>query len=167
MTRLKSLLFISICVLLYAIYYWIVPIVVDVQGKMPIIQKIVKRELGMQIELKDPKLKMGLSPSIWLESSAFSIIDEKSSPLIISNPKIKIQLLPLLVGQVKLAYFSCDNITANLKVDKKNRFYIGDNLILKTTNPKVSIENSKMYIGNYNIALNDEYQNKKIIFSGD
>jgi len=167
MTRLKSLLFISICVLIYAIYYWIVPVVVNIQGRVPIIQDLIKREFGMQIELKDPELKMGLSPSIWIEASNFSIIDKNSLPLSISNPKVKIKLLPMLIGQIELAYFSCDNINADLKIDKKNRFYIGDNLILKTTNPRISVENSKMNIGNYSIALEDELQNKNILFSGD
>lgn len=166
MTRLKSLLFISICVLLYAIYYWIVPIVVDIQGKIPMIQDFAKKEFGAQVELEDPKLKMGLSPSIWLEATDFSIVDTKKSPLFISNPKLKIQLLPLLLGKVKLAYFSCDKINADLKIDKKNRFYIGNHLIFKTTNPKVTIEDSKMEIGDYDITLKDEIQNKNVVFSG-
>lgn len=167
MTRLKSLFLISICVLLYAIYYWIVPLVVDIQGKVPIIKNVVHKELGADIELDKPKLKMGLTPSVWLEAKYFSIDDKNSTPFALSNPRLKIKLLPLLFGKIELGYFSCDNINADLKIDKKNRLYIGNYLILKNSNPRISLEDAKMEIGNYHIKLNDELRNNKVFLSGD
>ena len=165
--RLKLLLFISFFVLLYAAYYWGVPKVVDVQNRIPEIQNIIKKEFGAEIELKDPNLKMGLAPSFWLSASDFKVIDKNSTPLSLSNPKIKIRLLPLLFGKVQLAYFSCDKITVDLKVDKNYRFYIGDHLIIKSSNSKFSIEDSKMNIESYGINLKDEIQNKEILINGD
>lgn len=167
MTRLKSLIIISVCVLLYATYYWVVPIAVNIQSKIPLIQKAVHDELGAQIEITNPKLKMGLLPAVWLDADYLGIKDKISSPLSISNPKIKIQLLPLFFGKVKIAYLSCDQLSAKLKFDKLSRFYIGNYLILQSSNPIISIENSKMNIGNYKVAIKDELQNKDIFINGD
>lgn len=165
--RLKALLTISILVLIYAVYYWAVPLLLNVKENTPVLKNYVKNELGAEIEIKDPNLKMGLIPSIWLDASYFGFIDDKSNPLTLVKPKIKIRLMPLLLGKIQVAYFSCDKINADLKIDKNYRLYIGDYLFMKATNPKVSIENSKMNVGSYEIKLKDEIQNKNIIFKGD
>ncbi len=165
--RLKVLLFILFFVVLYAAYYWGVPAVFDIRNKTYIVKNIIKKELGAEIEIKDPELKMGLLPSVWLNASYFEIIDKKSSPFFVENPKLKIKLIPLLFGKVHLGYFSCDKINANLKIDKNYRFYIGNYMIIKTSDSRISIENSKMNIGGYNIKLKDESQNKNIIAKGD
>lgn len=166
-TRLKSLLIILILVLLYATYYWGIPAIVDIQNKLPLIQKIAEKEFGTKIKLENPELKMGLTPSVWLNASYFSIIDPKSSPLTVVNPKLKIQLLPLLFGKIHLAYFSCDKVNVDLKIDKDFRLYIGNNLIIRNSNPKISIEDSQMYIESYRINLKDEFQNKNVALKGD
>lgn len=165
--RQKLLIYILSFVILYAIYYWVVPIVVNIQDKVPLIQRIVKKELGTEIELKNPRLKMGLTPSIWLDASYFSVIDKKATPVSITNPRLKILLFPLLFGKVHLGYFSCDKLNANFKFDKNYRFYIGDHLIIDNSNPKISIEDSKMNIGSYEINLKDEFRNKNILLKGD
>ncbi|MDD3436822.1 MAG: AsmA-like C-terminal region-containing protein [Candidatus Gastranaerophilales bacterium] len=165
--RLKLLLYISFFVLLYAAYYWGIPAVVDIQHRLPDLQRIVKKEMGADIKLIHPRLKMGLIPAVWLDAYYFSIEDPGSSPLVIVNPKIKIRLLPLLFGKIHPAYFSCDKINADLKIDKDYRLYIGNHLIIRNANPKISIEDSRMEIGNYAVNLKDELQNKNILISGD
>lgn len=165
--RQKSLLVILICVLLYATYYWVVPLVVNIQGRIPLIKSLVKKEFGTEIELKDPSLKMGLIPSVWVDASSFKVIDGKESPLKVENPKLKIQLLPLLFGKIHIAYFSCDKINADLKLDKYNRFYIGNYIIIKASNPKLSLDNSVMDISSYEISFKDEIRNKDILLKGD
>lgn len=169
MTRLKSLIILSIFVLLYATYYWIVPLAVNIPSRMPLIQNFVKKEFGAEIEIKNPKLKMGLIPAVWLDASSFSVLDKTAKPLDITNPKLKIKLFPLIFGKVHLTYFSCDKINADLKIDKNNRLYIGNYLVMKTSNPKFSLEDSKMYIENYFINLKDETASahKKINIKGD
>lgn len=166
-TRLKTLITISVIVLLYAIYYWIVPVFIDIKGKVPLIKEFARRELGADVEIKNPNLKMGLTPSIWLDASYFGFKGGKSSPLYVIKPKIKIRLLPLLLGKIQLAYFSCDEINADLKIDKRGRFYIGNNLIFKSANPKISIEDSKMDVSIYKIKIKDELNNKNIVLNGD
>lgn len=165
--RLKTLLIILVLVLIYAAYYWGIPAALNIQNRIPEIQKIAKRELGTDIKIENPQIKMGLTPSVWFDASYLEVIDPNASPLSVINPKIKIQLLPLLIGKVHLVYFSCDKISADLKIDKKYRLYIGNHLIIKNSNPKFSLEDSQMYVEGYNIKFNDEVQNKKILLKGD
>lgn len=165
--RLKLLLSIALLVFLYAVYYWGIPAAVNIEHRTSTIQNIIKKELGIQTEIKNPKLKMGLIPSVWLEASDFNVIEENYSPLEIKKPKLKLNLLPLLFGKIHLGYFSCDKINADLKIDKKYRIYIGNHMIIRSSNPKISIENSKMDIESYNIKLKDEIQNKDILIKGD
>ncbi len=166
-TRLKFLLTILIFVFLYAVYYWAVPFVINIQGKVPLIQNYIKNDLGAQVEIKNPTLKMGITPSVWVDASYFGFVGKKTSPLEVVNPRLKIRLIPLLFGKVELAYFSCDKINVDLRIDKNSRFYIGDYLIMKSSNPKVSIEDSQMNIDNYKIKFKDEMQNKNILLNGD
>ena len=167
MTRLKSLLVISIFVLLYATYYWVVPLVVNIQGRTELIESIVKKEFGAKIDLEKPRLKMGLTPAVWLDASSLSILDKNQTPFVVKNPKIKIRLLPLFMGKVDIAYFSCDKIKAKLRLDKNYRLYIGNYFFIKSSNPKVSMEDSKMDIESYEIDLKDDLQDKNIILKGD
>lgn len=165
--RLKILLIISFFVSLYAAYYWGVPAFVGVEHKTGQIQKYIERELGTDVEIKNPKLKMGLMPAIWIDASYFKMANENSTPLEVVKPKLKVSLLPLLVGKIHLAYFSCDKINADLRVDKNYRLYIGDYLLMKTSNPKLSIEDSKMDIEGYTIKIKDEIQGKNVLLKGD
>lgn len=165
--RIKSLLFILFFVLLYAGYYWGIPAVLDIQHKIPELQNIIKKQLGIETEIKNPTLKMGLMPSVWIDASYVGIADKKSYPLSVVKPKVKIHLLPLLFGKVHLAYFSCDKINADLKIDKKHRFYIGDHLLVKSSDSKLSVEDSKMDVDSYEIKFKDELQNRNIFAKGN
>lgn len=165
--RLKLLICIAVFVLLYATYYWGIPAFINIGHRTPIIQNAIKNELGIQTEIKNPKLKMGLIPAVWLEASDFNVTEGNYQPLTVKHPKLKLNLLPLLVGKVHIGYFSCDNINADLKIDKKFRIYIGNHMVIRSSNPKISIENSKMNIESYNINLKDEIQNKDILIKGD
>lgn len=165
--RLKSLLFILFFVLVYAFYYWGIPAILDVQHRVSTIQNIIKKEMGLDVELKNPTLKMGLTPSIWIDASSFNVVEKNYSPLSIVKPKLKIPLLPLLFGKLHLAYFSCDKIDADFKIDKQYRFYIGNHLLVRSSESKLSVENSKMDIESYEIKLKDEAQNKNILMKGD
>lgn len=165
--RLKLLLYILFFVLLYATYYWGIPAVLNIQNRIPQMQNIVEKTLGVQVEIKSPKIKMGLSPSIWFEASSFAVVDDKPKPLTSENLKIKINLLPLLIGKFHIAYFSCDKIDTYIKIDKNYRLYIGSHLFIKESNPIISIEDSQMDINKYTIHIKDELQNKNILINGD
>lgn len=164
--RLKSLITIWICVFLYALYYWALPFAVNIKGKVPLIQEALKQQTGAQVEIKDPKIKMGLIPAVWLEASYVGIEDNKQPPLSLENPKVKIPLLPLLFGKIQPAYFSCDKMRADFRIDKKSRLYIGNYLILKDANSRISFQDSSMDLGDYKISFKDEVNNKNVLLNG-
>ena len=167
-TRLKTLITIFLLAGLYAIYYFVVPIAINIQSKTPQIIEMAKNELGFDIKLTNPRLKMGLSPSVWVDASEFSIVEnDKSAPFTVQNARVKIYLLPLIIGKIKLGYFSGDNVYLNLKFDKKSRFYLGNTMFIENANSKLSLENIKIDVNNYKIDLNDEMQSKNIKLNGD
>ena len=108
--RLKFILLISLFSLLYALYYWGIPAFIKIENKTSDIRVIVKKEFGIDINLTNPKLKMGILPSVWIEASDFSILEKEKSPFIVESPKIKIKIFPLLIGKIQIAYFSCKKI---------------------------------------------------------
>lgn len=167
-TRLKSLIFILLFVVFYAIYYWVVPAVIDIEHRIPLIQKFLKENLDLGVEIKNPKIKMSLLPAFWLDADEFRIIDNgNTTPLLISKPKIKIRLLPLLIGKINVGYFSCNKMDAKLRFDKHSRFYMGNYLFIESSNPIISLKNSKILIDDYDIYLKDEQQQKDIELEGD
>lgn len=165
--RLKLLICVAVFVLMYAAYYWGIPAFVNIGHRTALIQNAIKNELGIQAEIKNLKLKMGLIPAVWIEASDFNVTEGNYQPLTVKKPKLKLNLLPLLLGKVHIGYFSCDKINADLKIDKKYRIFIGNRMVIKSSNPKLSIENSKMNIESYDINLKDEIQNKDIAIKGD
>lgn len=164
--RLKALLFILTFVLLYATYYWAVPVVVNLPSRIPQIKSEIKKQTRMDVDIKNPVLKMGLTPSVWIYADYFAIKDKKSQPLTVENPKIKIELLPLIRKTIHIKYFSCDKINADLKIDKQFRFYIGNYLISQEENPNFSIEDSSMDVENYQIKIKDGLQDQNIALNG-
>ncbi len=163
--RLKILILLSSLVTLYSLYLWGIPAIIDIENNTNI-QKIIKKELGIDVKLEEPKIKMGLIPSVWISANLFEITDGKYIPLKMINPKIKIKLVPLLFGRIHLKYFSCDNIRADFRIDKNSHFYIGNYLILKVSDSILSIEDSKMNLSEYDINIKDETQDKNIKVKG-
>ncbi len=165
--RLKTLIYILFFVIIYAFYYWGIPSLVNIQHNVLTLEKIIHKELGLNIKFKNPQLKMGLIPSVWINAEEFKILDSDKAPLILDNPKLKIRLLPMFMGKINPAYFSCDKLNLDLKVDKHLHLYLGNILFIEKANPKLLLEDIQVYVQDYNISLKDEFQNKDIIFSGD
>jgi len=165
--RLKTLLYLFSFVIIYAFYYWGLPALINIKHNIFVLENIVNKELGIQIKFKNPQLKMGLVPSVWINADEFNVLDANTSPLTVKNPKLKIRLFPLVIGKIQPSYFSCDKLDLNIKVDKHLRLYLGNILFIEKANPKLSFEDMQTYIQEYNIFLNDEFQGKNILFSGD
>lgn len=165
--RLKILLCILSFVIIYAFYYWGLPSLINIKHNAPILENIVYKELGLRIKFKNPELKMGLIPAVWINADEFKILDGAKAPLAVDNPKLKIRLFPLLAGKIQPVYFSCGKLNLNLKIDKHLRLYLGNILFIEKANPKLLLEDIQAYVQEYNISLKDEFQNKDIVFSGD
>ena len=144
--------------IIYSIYLFILPAIINFSLKKDYIQAKIKNQVGLDFVLTSPKVKTGLTPSIIFEA------DEISAPnLILKAPKLKISLLPLIIKTLKIDSFECRDINAELIFDKNQKLYLGA-FPLEPSEQKVSVDNIKLL--NYNLKLNDELNNKKINING-
>lgn len=163
----KSLIIITLLTFFYGLYYWAIPAIINIEKRMPAVEKQIFQKTGYKIAVKDPYLKMGLIPSVWLMAENFSLLnDDGSKAFNYDRPAVKIYLLPLLAGKIQIGNLSGDCLEANLFYTKNSELKIGQYIIKKM--PKSKMELSKAYIrlGNYKINLNDLKQNKKILLDG-
>ncbi len=165
--NLKILLSILSVTLLYGVYYWGIPAVINLPKRADLVEKIVFEQTGYRIKLENPDLKTGLIPSIWLSANNFAVInDDKSIALDISNPKINIRLLPLILKNIDIKQFSANKIDANLVYDKDKNFRLGQYKIENLPESDLKLHRASVNIADYNINLFDEFQNKNLKLDG-
>lgn len=64
--------------------------VVDLPNKAEIIEQTVLKESGYKISVKNPKIKMGFIPSVWLNADSVSVLnDDKSKAFDLQKPSVK------------------------------------------------------------------------------
>ena len=166
--RLKVLISIFAMLAIYSIYYWGVPACINLNKLSPLLTNYIENEYGYKVAYKNANFKMGLTPTIWLKAEEFKILnDDKSTALIVEKPVIELDLLPLVINHVNLKYFSSDNIEASFTYDKNLHLSLGQYLLLKMTDSKVSINHSKILVNEYTFKFKNLLTNKSIIINGD
>lgn len=166
--RLKVLISIFAMLAIYSIYYWGVPACINLNKLSPLLTNYIENEYGYKVAYKNANFKMGLTPTIWLKADEFKILNnDKSTALIVEKPVIELDLLPLVINHVNLKYFSSDNIEASFTYDKNLHLSLGQYLLLKMTDSKVSINHSKILVNEYTFKFKNLLTNKSIIINGD
>lgn len=166
--RQKILITILSFILIYSVYFWGIPSIINVQKNIDKIEDIVYKQSGFKINITNPNIKMGLLPSIWLKADDFSILNKDNSPALkINNPNIEISFLKFIIGKCHITYFSADKIETNLIYNKDSNIYLGDYLLPKTQSSALDINHIKLNIQNYNINFDDKTTNQKVILKGD
>lgn len=146
---------------LYGIYYFGIPAVVNLPERVDLIQQTIFNETGCKTVIKNPKMKMGILPSVKIKAENFSIVnDDNSEALSVLNPNIKINLLPLSIKK-----FNAQAITANLIYDKDEKFKLGQ-YELTPPKTKFDIKYDKIIINKYNINLEDKISSNKVKING-
>lgn len=165
--RLKILIYIFAFIALYACYYWLTPLIVNIDSRTEQIQNFFEQRYGLQVEVKEPNLKMALTPAVWVSADEFIVHEDSGTPLTIKNPKLKIRLLPLIFKKINLVYLSGDSPSLQLRFDKDYKFYLGNKLSIDRFKPYISLNKAKILINNYKIVIDDEIQSKKIKLTGN
>lgn len=147
--------------IIYSIYYFGVPAVINLDAQKSNIQKIVKDKSGIEIDYKNPLLKMGLTPSVILSADEFSAAQN----LIAKDVKIQINLLPLIFKTLDIKKFTCENIKTNLLLDENGNLFIG-NYQLKPIKQKFNTKLSNIRLYDYNINFDDKLNKKQISLDG-
>lgn len=162
----KILTSIFILTLIYGLYFFGLPKIANPEKNKDLIVQTIQKELGVNVDYKNAKIKSGFTPSIWLTADEFSISERSGKPLLVKNPKVEISLFPLLFNEICIKNFYSDKIDAKMSLNENKQFFIGDYLIIKNSKSKISLKNAKVNISSYNINFNDKYNKKDIIING-
>ena len=122
-SNFKYLITIFSITILYGVYYWGIPAVINLPERVDYIEASVLKQSGYKIDIVNPDLKMGLIPSVWLKADRLDILNnDNSKALSIEKPCINIRLLPLILKDVDIKHFSANDISANFVFDKDKKF---------------------------------------------
>ena len=166
--NLKLLITLFSLTVLYGAYYWGIPALVNLPQRVDYIEQAVLKETGYKISLENPELKMGFTPSVWINADNFSILNKDNSKALgIEKPNINIKLLPLILKDIDIKHFSAANVTANLIFTKNSELQLGDYKLSEKINSPFKIKHASIHLENYGIYLDDRLQSKKLALNGD
>ncbi len=165
--NLKLLITTFSLTVLYGIYYWGIPAIVNIPSRTDFIEKTVLKETGYKVSLTNPSVKMGLLPAVWIKADNFAVLnDDNSKALNINNPYISVKLLPLIFKNIDIKHLSADSINANLIFTKDSKLMLGQYLLTTPPKSQLKLKHAVVKIGDYNVNLDDKLQNKKINLDG-
>ncbi len=168
--RTKTLVFSGLAILLIAVieifYVFFFPKMINIEEKMPVIEKIVKEytEKSLQTE----KIELKTYPSFAFEISAKSITlynKDKSKLFFANNPIIKIQPLNLIFKTLKIDELKANDVVFDAS-DLQKEIY-SKNLKQKLEIPiNIDVNRASIDIENYQILFKDTYLNKNMVLKG-
>lgn len=165
--NLKILIIIFSFTVLYGIYYWAIPAVINSVEKTEQIEQMILKETGFKVSVKNPSLKMGIIPSVWIRAEDFSILnDDGTKALSVNKPCINISIFPLLLKNLSIKYFSADNISASFVLDKDTKIKLGQYALEQQSNLPLRLIHIHGHLNSYNLNLMDKIQQKKINIDG-
>ena len=154
-------------IFLYGAYYWGIPAFLNNSKLKNFIETKTAIQTGYKIDISNPKIKMGILPSLWIQADNFAILNnDKSIALEIQKPIIEIKLLPFIYKKAEINYFSAQNTTANLIFDKNSKLKLGQYPLILNSNSKITLKRAVINLDNYKINLKDEIQGKNILIDG-
>ena len=167
--NIKILISIFTLSVLYGAYYRGIPAIVDLNGRANYIEQIILKDTGYKVKLKNPELKMGYIPSVWINADNISILNNDNSyAMSINNPNLNIKLLPLIFKNIDIKHLSAKDININLIFTKDSQLQLGQYPISATNfKSPFKLKHATVKTGNYNVYLKDELQNKNIFLKGD
>src|SRR5574344_2019000 len=165
--RLKILISTAILTFLYAVYFWGIPQFINIENRVEFLQNFISEKTQMKAEIVNPKLKMGLTPSVWLSLDKFELSDKNNKKaLYLTDFKINIKLLPFISKKIVVNYLKSDKIFADLKINKENKLCLG-NFIIEPQKNALELILKNTNINSYEIISIDEILNKKSNLLGD
>ena len=166
--RQKILITLLSIVLLYSVYFWGIPSIVNVKHNINTFEEIAYDKANIKLNIENPDIKMGLLPSVWLKADRFEILNkDNSKALSINKPNLEISLLKFIIGKCHITYFSADSINANFVYTKDSKIYLGDYLIPKENNSTLDINGIKLNIQDYNANVFDKSTNQNSVIKGN
>lgn len=150
-------------------YMLVIPIAVNCLVSKTYIEKTVYKTTGIKSDLGKVWISMGTFPSVWVKSNNISVINkDNSKALSVKNLKVKIKLIPLLFKKINIAHIYSDKEDISMSFTKEKIFMLGDYpLSFNKKDNKIKLEKINLDLGQYNIKLDDEYNNEKVELNGE
>lgn len=167
--RNNKKIFISLLIasVLYGGYYFGIPAILNRPDSVDFLKSYIKKEYGFETLIKNPKVKMGYLPAVWVKADNFAILNnDGSEALSFEGVKTRIRLLPLVLNKAELSHFSADLLNVNLIFDKNSCLKLGQYPILGMSKSKVTLNKAVLNLKKYSINLKDETVNKNIVLNG-
>ncbi len=166
---MKAALISGALVFACGLYTWGIPAVVNIKSHKSFIENKIYETSGYRIDIGNPKLSMGMFPSVWISSDNISIFnDDKTKALSIDNPKLKLKLLPLLRKKIEIQKLSADSEDINLVYSQESKFMLGQYPIkLPEQKGDFTLSKIDLNLGKYNISLDDKKNKKKLFLAGE
>lgn len=171
----------SIVIVVYAIFLFILPNVINLNNYKKDIQKIVSDSAKLKFDAQDiriittPSLKVGVK----IKGLDLSYPDERKIATI-SDAEVKISLLPLIFKTVRVSDITVENPELNLVYTKDSKIdllqYINKNLEKQQASPdtaaaelpvNISTRLPVVVIKNYKLTLKDEKTSDVLSLNGD
>lgn len=136
MKALKIILLsiLSILIVIYLAFLFVLPYTIDLNQYSPQITKLIQDNTGFQVDINGLKIKTAwnLSAGALIDKTSLSYPDGKKFAQI-NALQIRLSLLPLFLGQVKVDTVDMDKLLLNADIDKKGEFVLQQFLNNKLT----------------------------------
>lgn len=166
MGRNLKIFLIGLCfALIYSAYYFVIPAIINIPERVDFVEQNVLKETGYKISIKEPKLKMGIIPSLIISANNLSILNDDNTPaLSVNDAKLKLKLFPLIFKKLEIKDLSAKNIDLNLIYDKELK--LGQYKFENSQKSDFNLNKLNLQIDDYNINLNDKVLLKNIKIDG-
>ena len=164
----KYTIVVGIFTVLYAFYYWGIPSIVNINKNIDFIEQKIQEKTGYTINIEQPKLKMGVTPSVWLMAENFSLLnDDNSKAIDIEHTAVELNLIPLIFGKIQIGNFSANSIESNFIYTKDGILKLGQYPIKNLPRTKMNLSKAYIKFNKYDINLKDQKLNKNISLNGN
>ncbi|MBP3925003.1 hypothetical protein J6E39_07165 [bacterium] len=165
MRKYTKILIAPLCLsVMYGLYYFGIPAVINSKLDNPQLQTLIKEQSGFKIAFKNPSVKMGVLPAVIFDAKNIQVLnDDDSAPLNIENPHLKVKLLPLIFKKIEISSLNADKFDIKLYLDKDFKLKLGQyNLEFENKDIAFELSRANINIEKYNLSLKDFIENKEI-----
>lgn len=167
--KYKLAIVLGVTFVTFGFYTWGIPAVVNIKSHKSFIEKTIKENSGLTVDIGNSELSMGVFPSVWIKSDNIAILnDDKSKALSIDEPKLKLKLFPLLLKKIEISKLYASKEEVHFTLTKDSKFLLGQYPLadLSKGDKKFTLSKMNLNLGEYNISLDDKKNSQDVTLNG-
>ena len=154
--------YITIFLIFCAFYFGIVPLLIS--KMLPGICENISKSSEYTVKIENPKFIISIIPTAQLKSDSLYIkIKNDNTDVLISQPNIKIRILPLLSGKLHINKIYADDI--NLNIFLKKNFELDRDFVEQLSTLPLKVDCIK--INKYKLSTYSDINTKPVLLSGE